>query len=250
MSRAQFGLVIDSVGTLQKEGEPFPLTVRVIDSLGNPAQFTVQCGLYLISPGLSIPPRKLLSPPTLNIVNGVGNTQITVCRADDSVSIFADAGGVWKDTSNNFKVLPGDFKGPRVAVQDADRGNIDSEEGYNEFEPKAMSFGEKDEETPSIFAYPNPMSDSTTIVFELPEGISKDAIIRIFIYDAFGHRVWDNESSVSELWGWDGGRYWTGWNGQRKDGLKVANGIYNLIIINKDGGSRSAALKTSIGVMR
>ncbi|OYD15159.1 hypothetical protein CH333_06405 [candidate division WOR-3 bacterium JGI_Cruoil_03_44_89] len=250
MSRAQFGLVIDSVGTLQREGEPFPLTVRMVDSLGNPVQFTVQCGLYLISPGLSTPQRKLLYPSTLNIVNGVGKTQISVYCAADSVSIFADAGGVWKDTSNDFKVLSGDFKGPRVAVQDADRGNIDSEEGYNEFEPKAMSFKAKAEETPSIFAYPNPMSDSTTIVFDLPEGISKDASIRIFIYDAFGHRVWDDESSVSELLVWDDGRYCTGWNGQRDDGLKVANGIYNLIIINKGGGSRSAALKTSIGVMR
>ncbi len=117
------------------------------------------------------------------------------------------------------------------------------------FESPTMRFevkGMATDDLPPIFAYPNPMRDNTTILFHL----SEEGTVEVVIYDVFGYRVWEKERSADQLRCRELGRYKIEWNGRTGGGVKVANGIYTVRVINMVGGTVKDNLKMSIGVMR
>ena len=83
--------------------------------------------------------------------------------------------------------------------------------------------------------YPNPFNPSTTIIFD----VSNLSNISLIIYDILGKEVYkliDNKE-------FNAGVYKMVWNGLRKDGSKVASGIYFYrLITDKQSLSRSMIL--------
>ena len=241
-SQLQPRLRIEPLDTPKQEGVPFNIKVVLDGDSENSNPLDITCSLYVISPGLSEPSRRLLSPCSLILSEGITEIKVSVLYSSDSVSIIADAGEALIDTSNSFEVKPG------LTLPPIDIGNrFDQDEGISRV------FESKDEELPYIFAYPNPMCDTTKIVFKRPESVSGETNTTILIYDAFGHLIWSKESYLSGFNKWEEWEeddyFYLVWNGKREDDIKVANGVYNLIITFEGAGAQNA-LKMGLGVMR
>ena len=109
----------------------------------------------------------------------------------------------------------------------ADRAlHPDNYYGWGVIDAEAARTGQGPQPIPfvALYNYPNPFSESTTIVFDAPQR----SFVKVSIFTLAGELVWEHELF------WDlGGRCQVDWDGRNGAGREVASGVYLYQVITK-----------------